>query len=517
MATPLPPALLAVARDPAARAIVRAERRRRAIAASFVDFLPALTIHDDDPIRPSRVPFVPYPYQVERGQAWQDGASEVNLKARQLGFSWLAAAYKLWRAAFHGWTVAYISKGQVEARAHLESRVRFMWRGLGGVEGERGAPGALQGAPRWTADTVEFPGGGSIRVFPSTPDAGVQFTFQLVVFDEFAFHQFGVSNWAAILPTLSAGGQILVMSTADPDLGPAGAFYDVWTQAEGGQNGLNAVFTPVLARPGRDREWLERERARIGDPQRADAFYPETAAQAFVGRSGLVFPQFDKQRHVIERHPVEWADCVYRVIGYDPGGGDPHAIVPLGAYRHNGEWRIWQPLEMVKPGSIPTEEIASWMLALHRIGKLDMVVCDVPSDASTLVADLRRFGLPAHKANKDRGSRLQEHARWLESGRLVLHQSCVASIGEYAGYRWAERTDPNSKERYKTTTPVDHHADAMDARGYALLALVQACFKTSVVTRVPVKYRRGVRKDEPPADPVEYVKWRNARRGKVAT
>ena len=30
-----------------------------------------------------------------------------------------------------------------------------------------------------------------------------------------------------------------------------------------------------------------------------------------------------------------------------------------------------------------------------------------------------------------------------------------------------ERTDPNSSERYATRTPVDNHADAMDARRLA--------------------------------------------------
>lgn len=485
-----------------------AEMERRTIAASFVDFLPRLTIlTDDDPLHPVPVPFQPYQYQVERARAWESGQSEINLKARQLGFSWLAAAYKVWRAAYHGWHVAYISAGEREATAHLRDRVKFIARRL------PNAPAVL----RQNDHEMEFEGGGRIIALPSTPDAGVQFTFQLVMFDEFGMHDHAAANWAAILPTIGRGGQMIVLSTANPEYGPAGQFYEVWTAAEAGLSDLVPVFTPVLARPGRDAAWLERERAKIGDPQRADAYYPETAAQAFVGRSGLVFPQFSRERHVVQRQPVRWEDCAYRVVGYDPGGGDPHAIVPLGAYRHNGEWRIWQPLEMVRPGSIPTEEVASWMLALHRIGKLDMVVCDVPSDASTLIADLRRYGLPAHKANKDRGSRLQEHSRWLDSGHLVIHESCVKSIGEYAGYRWAERTDPNSKERYKTATPVDHHADAMDARGYALLALVQACFKTSVITKVPVRYRRGVRKDEPPADGFEYVKWRNARRGKVAT
>lgn len=421
---------------------------------SFLYFLTTLTIHDDDPIRPSSVPFHPYPYQVERGRAWETGQSEVNLKARQLGFSWLAAAYKLWRAAYHGWSIAYISKGQVEARAHLESRVRFMWRHLGG-----------RSATRWTADSVEFDSGGSIRVFPSTPDAGVQYTFQLVIFDEFAFHQFGVANWAAILPTLSAGGQVLVMSTADPDLGSAGAFYDVWSQAEQGLNGLTPVFTEVLERPGRDVAWLERERARIGDSTRADAFYPRTAAMAFVGRSGLVFPMFSKERHVTEYHRIAWQQAYHRIAGVDFGGGDPTAVVPLAISK---DWTAHQPAELYRRGGVSSDDVCQWLYVLHGIAPFERIVVDAGSGTATVVTQMQLSGLPVFEAEKSPAARRSIQGWFLEENRLTIHQGCTNSIAEFAGYRWTERVDPNSKERYKVSTPVDHHGDAIDARGYAL-------------------------------------------------
>lgn len=478
------------------------------IRESFTDWLPTLTIHDDDPVRPSAVPFVPYPYQVERAEAWQRGESEVNLKARQLGFSWLAAAYKLWRAAHHGWNVAYISKGQVEARGHLESRVRYMWRHL--------ASNSSGLAPKWTADAVDFASGGSIRVFPSTPDAGVQYTFQLVVFDEFAFHQFGVANWAAILPTLSAGGQVLVMSTADPDLGPAGAFYDVWSQAEQGLNGLTSVFTPVLARPGRDKAWLERERARIGDPQRADAFYPETAAQAFVGRSGLVFPMFDKERHVRPSHPIPWAECRWRLVGGDFGGKGPNvtAGIPVGVYRDgNGQWRAHQYTELYRRGVVTAQDWAEWWHQVDKAGRVHYTVVDAGSGTTPMVATLNGLGVRAMEGGKNPEGRRQATAWLLDHDMLTIHSGCVNSVKEFANYRWTERVDPNSKERYTIATPVDNHGDAMDARGEALELLTRGILSQGEVRSLPVKYRRN-RRDEAPEDPVEWLRWRLAKQAK---
>lgn len=506
------PSLASYRPNPTELALLKAELRRRDIAASFVDWLPSLTIHDDDPVRPSAVPFVPYPYQVERGTAWQAGVSEVNLKARQLGFSWELSAYKLWRAEYHGWNVAYISKGQDEARDHLRSRVKYIYD----HEAER-EPG------RWTADSVEFQGGGRIIVFPSTPDAGVQYTFQLVVFDEFAMHANGAANWAAIVPTLGRGGQVIVCSTANPDLGPAGAFYDVWNQAEQGLNGLAPVFTPVLARPGRDRGWLERERARIGDPQRADAFYPETPAQAFVGRSGLVFPMFDRARHVVAQHPTPWKECRWRLVGGDFGGKGPNntAGIPVGYYRcERGGAHVHQYTELYRNGVVTAQDWAEWWFQVDRAGKVNYTPVDAGSGTTPMVATLTQLGVRCMEGNKNPEGRRQATAYLLSTdcagcGRpmLTIHASCENSIREFSQYRWAERVDPNSKERYQVATPVEHHGDAMDARGEALELLLRAVLTDTQVKLVPLKYRRG-RRDEAPSDPHDYVRWRLAKQGK---
>ena len=59
----------------------------------------------------------------------------------------------------------------------------------------------------------------------------------------------------------------------------------------------------------------------------------------------------------------------------------------------------------------------------------------------------------------------------LDHDRLTIDPSCVDSLAEFPGYRWATKVDPNDKTRFATTTPVDHHADAMDARRYAVLEI----------------------------------------------
>lgn len=419
---------------------------------SFVDFLTYCKVRSDDPLNPTVTAWEPWPYLTVRAEAWAAGRSEVVLKARQLGYTWLLAAYLAW-CARKGWSCGVVSKGQDESRAVLE-RVRFI---------EANLPVWLRADIPPNSDRAVFRDtGGDIRAFPSTSDAGVSHTFQVVAFDEFAFHPHGSENYAAIAPTTSAGGQMLIMSTAEPSLGPSGIFHDLYWASKAGATGYGAHFEPWHARPARDDAWLKRERARFtGLPEEFDAYYPDSDTAAFVARSGLVFPQFSTMRHV-RAAPQLLSDCVRVVAGVDFGGGDPTAVVVLGLDKRH---HVHQYAEFYKRGAVATDEI----IAFLRPYKPGAVVCD-PSQG-VAIETMRRQGIPARGANNKRGEGLGMVSFLLDHDRLTIDPACVDSIAEFPGYRWPMRVDPNDKTRYATTTPVDHHADAMDARRYAVLEI----------------------------------------------
>jgi len=67
----------------------------------------------------------------------------------------------------------------------------------------------------------------------------------------------------------------------------------------------------------------------------------------------------------------------------------------------------------------------------------------------------------------------------LDSKRLTIDPSCQNSLAEFNQYRWQKRRDGETGDRYATSTPVDNHADAMDARRYALVWSVGAYASTS--------------------------------------
>lgn len=443
-----PDTLQRVAAEVAAEALCR---------QSFPEFLTWCRIRSDDPLSPGVIPLAPWPFQVERAESWQQGTSEVILKERQLGFSAvLVAPYLLWRAMYHGWACGYLSKGQAEAREEIE-RIESIYGLL---------PDFLKVNGTFRADDASFESGGRILSFPSTPSAGVSYTLQCAVMDEAAFHPYGAANFAAIQPA-TARGQFLILSTADPELGPAGFFHDMYWASKRGETGFRAVFE-ARRRPDRDPAWYERARAAYaGQHERFQAYYPETDAEAFVGKSGLVYPMFSEARHVRAEHPWAWNDSKRKAAGVDWGGGDPSAIVMLGM---SGTQHVHQFGEFYERGPVSVYDMAAFISSWEGPGE---VMCD-PSQGvaiETLDQALRGTGWRARKADNRRTEGMESVAFLLDSDRLTIHAGCTNSIAEFPGYRWRESVDPNSKERYATHTPVDHHADAHDARRYAVVEL----------------------------------------------
>lgn len=457
-----------------------------ACRADFSYFLTWCRIRSDDPLAPGVISLDPWPFQAERARAWQSGQSEVILKERQMGFSAvLLAPYMLWRAMYHGWACGYLSKGEDEAREEI-IRIKSIYDEL---------PSFLKVVGHIRSDDATFESGGRVLAFPSTASAGISYTLQLAIMDEAAFHPYGAANFAAIQPAASRG-QFIIQSTADPEIGPSGFFHDIYWASKRGETPYKAVFVS-RCRPDRDAAWYERTRsAYAGQTDRFDAYYPETDSAAFVGRSGLVYPMFDTSKHVINYDPFTWKAAKYRVGGVDFGGGDPTAVLALGV---SGTRQIHQFSEFYQRGPVTVEQIALWLTEMHKMAPFARIACD-PSQA-VAIASLRACNLPVVAADNARDG-IGLLSGMLEQGRFTIHEVCTNSITEFHGYRWAQRTDPNDRSRYATSTPVTNHADAMDARRYAL-KVIDGIERASVVKEMKLTTR-----DTKNEDPTERLRKR---------
>ena len=233
------------------------------------------------------IPFQPWSHLVQLAQELQDHRLLALVKARQIGVSWLLASYALWTALYHtGAVVLLLSRGELEA-GDLLDKCRFIWGQL---------PPDLQRRPGTSsASEMNFPSEHSkIVALPSTEEAGRSETATLVIQDEADHHEHLAANFAAVKPTVDAGGQLVLASTADKRKVNS-LFKGLYRGAPA--NGFKALFYGWQARPGRDEAWYEATRKAV--PSTAgmspelymEQEYPSTAEEALAPSQAVAFFQ----------------------------------------------------------------------------------------------------------------------------------------------------------------------------------------------------------------------------------
>lgn len=233
----------------------------------------------------------------------------------------------------------------------------------------------------------------------------------------------------------------------------------------------------------------ELEHARETMPE--ETYAQEIMADFEATDSDLVYT-LDRAKTVVSP-AVAWGDVTWKVAGIDPGGGDPTAIVPLGITRavpllaprvgslsQAGALHVsmHQYGEFRRAGNVSVDDIAEWLSQRGPWAKV--AVGETGGDIITTT--LQRYGFPAEKADMSR-SNIDSVVRWvLDSGRLTIGPECAASIAEFDAYRWAKKRD-QAGETFATSTPDWTHADLMDARRYAVMAVVNGL----PIVRQPVR------------------------------
>jgi hypothetical protein len=234
-----------------------------------------------------------FDFSEESGWAWQGDVLNdfmehqitLALKARQLGISWVAIGYALWKVlTTPGTNALAVSINETEASVligrawdlfeSLPDHLRFE---VSVIRPQKGRPS--------TRIELRHPNGqiSSLIAMPSTPKAGHGQVATLVILDEHARHQFAAEGWKAFIPVIADGGQIVIVSTAN---GIGGTFYDLWMNAD--DRGVHTIFLPWNYHPDRDANWYARVAKALPEADRAEQ-YPLTPADAFLGTAGCWF------------------------------------------------------------------------------------------------------------------------------------------------------------------------------------------------------------------------------------
>lgn len=239
-----------------------------------------------------RIKFVLREAQQDTAKVWIEDRYSIVLKARQIGFSTLAAAFVFWESFFWGdrFTVM-LSRTEREASKLLQ-KTKYGYKMMPVWMRQRG--------PELLSDhqlKMVFANDSAIESLPSGNDPARGESVYRVVIDEMAFLPNAEEAWASIEPIADVGGRVICLSTAN---GEGNIFHQLWVGSQTGTNRFKGVFFPWSA-GDRDDAWYESKKRDLADWQLAQE-YPSNPDEAFV-RSGRPVFDLDVLREIEATEP----------------------------------------------------------------------------------------------------------------------------------------------------------------------------------------------------------------------
>jgi len=195
------------------------------------------------------IPFKLYDFQEEIVKDFEDYRFNIVLKARQLGLSTTGAAYITWLLLFHRNKNVVIMATKLDTAGNLVKKVKL----------------AMKSVPKWmmiskiiidNRNSFELDNGSQVKAISTSGDAGRSEALSLLVLDEAAIIENMDILWAGLYPTLSTGGNCIILSTPN---GVGNLFHKTYTEAEEGANDFNPIKLLWDVHPERDQEWFEKE------------------------------------------------------------------------------------------------------------------------------------------------------------------------------------------------------------------------------------------------------------------
>lgn len=237
-----------------------------------------------------RIKFELWDAQKDGLRHWMDNRYSLTLKARQLGWSTLVAAYAFWLAFFHAdRNIIMVSRTEREAVSLLK-KAKYGYKHMPKWMLQRGPTQAIEHQQR-----IEFDNGSKVVSMPSASDPARGESASLVIVDEWAFLPNPEEAWASIEPVADVGGRIIGLSTAN---GWGEFFHTMWVGAETGTNQFKTFFAPWSANEQRDDNWYKAKQASML-PWILAQEYPTDPDEAFIRSGRAVFDLEALERAVV--------------------------------------------------------------------------------------------------------------------------------------------------------------------------------------------------------------------------
>ena len=234
------------------------------------------------------------------------------------------------------------------------------------------------------------------------------------------------------------------------------------------------------------------ERASIQESGMSAALMRQEYGGEFVSLEGLVYPEFEYKKHVVQTIP--WADIHYWYLGVDWGFTTPAVVLIIG---RTDEDKLYVVREIYESKLVINQLIektrAVWeqvkLESGARVKSLPLSVCD-PSEPA-YIQDFKLAGFHAVEGENDiipgvtavltrllgetikneRGEPICDpySGEPLTVPKLYIHERCKMTIAEFGLYAWPEYDEGSGDE--PPQKPVDRDDHAMDALRYVIFCL----------------------------------------------
>ncbi len=273
-------------------------------------------------------------------ESWLEQTISLELKARQIGITWLAALYAMWLMLFRpGTRVLIISINEEEAKK-VVARIWQMYKSLPDYLTDQAAvtKPARGGDPSQEIELTHADGRKStILALAATEKAGHGETAALVILDELSRQDFAASIWKGVTPVIDGGGKIIGISTANGVhnelTGEGNFFHYLWQYAQ--SLGIVRRFLSWRLHPKRDETWRATRPLRPADLAEQ---YPSSPTEAFQN-SGECW--FDRDK--LNVYQAKWEERPTKILYRLHFAEEPSASGPVGRMLRlpeAGEWRI---------------------------------------------------------------------------------------------------------------------------------------------------------------------------------
>jgi Phage terminase large subunit (GpA) len=403
------------------------------------------------------------------------------LKARQVGGTEIIAAWCVLKClANPGYSILVLSKNGGAARKFVSKKLLPMLDRL-----YKYAPNLPWPTYHITLNTVTFSNGSVIEAINSANHAGRGDVADAVVMDEaghgeFEHHAEDIVQSVQGTTEHGSSAFMVVMGTSAPGTWFNARSEDYYQATAKGQAtpGIYFFFLSMAVFPWRvkgtpegDAFWARRV-VRLGEVG-ARQEYPENPADAFMSKSGYVFPQFErpKGRHV-RRIPIDWSWSF--MLTYDHGRTHDHPAY-LGFFLYQAYrdflfqfdelfWEDGQGIEEICKDI--NEKLAALKQVYPKMPRPRRLVADTAItndiDGRQTIRDLiyARTKLMFQGAHKhDEKVSLDWTIARVNENRLVIDPDCTYAIDKISHLLWDKK-----KSRYGK--PVDLGVDPIDVLRY---------------------------------------------------